>query len=778
MPLLLTSLMWLTGVELLSLEGWTPQGGSPPAGIEDGKLILPIELSPEMERCYWDREVKLDLSTFGRFVLRMEVENRKLIRSATIYFRSGEGWFGAWFTVGEGMNEISLNKADFRQEGNPSGWRRIDGIRISFWKGSEGKGRVVLESIEAVRDEILIVRGNLSILKGSPEAESVRRYAELMAKLLREAGLEFGVVEDTDVEDGALRGCRIAIFPYNPDISEREAEEIERFIRDGGKVIIFYSIPPRIARLLGVEITGWMRQEYEGQFASAKLRTTVVEGFPLSIGQGSWNVRLIEPVDPEAEVAGEWIDSKGEETGIPAITVHPNGAVMGHVLTAADPEDKKRMLIALIGKLVPEMRPELLRAYASGAAKLGWFETIEEVAGFIESNLKEIPAERAERARRRLEEARAAFGRLGEIKGFGEAIEAIDEARALLEEAFFLSFPSRKGEFRAVWCHSAFGVPGWSWDEAIKHLAENGFNAIFPNMLWGGLAYYPSEVLPVAEEVGERGDQVKECLEACRRYGVQIHVWKVNWNLGGRAPESFVEKLRSEGRLQRDRFGNEVGWLCPSHPENFKLELESMLEIVRGYPVDGIHFDYIRYPHANACYCEGCRKRFEEETGAKVERWPEDVIEGDLAERFAEWRRERITRLVREVSRRAREIRPGIKISAAVFRNYPTCRERVGQDWKLWIEKGYLDFVCPMDYTNDIRVFEDLVRRQVEIVGGKAPLYVGIGASAPGLRADQVAMQIHLARKLGADGFIIFNYDLHVAEEILPKLRLGLTAEE
>ncbi len=35
-------------------------------------------------------------------------------------------------------------------------------------------------------------------------------------------------------------------------------------------------------------------------------------------------------------------------------------------------------------------------------------------------------------------------------------------------------------EHRAFWCHSAFGVDGMTWDQAIKNLADNGFNAILP----------------------------------------------------------------------------------------------------------------------------------------------------------------------------------------------------------------------------------------------------------------------------------------------------------
>jgi len=69
---------------------------------------------------------------------------------------------------------------------------------------------------------------------------------------------------------------------------------------------------------------------------------------------------------------------------------------------------------------------------------------------------------------------------------------------------------------------------GKTWDESIRFLKENGFNVILPNMLWGGIAYYPSQVLPEYEELAQRGDQIEQCLAACRKYGVACHVWKVN----------------------------------------------------------------------------------------------------------------------------------------------------------------------------------------------------------------------------------------------------------
>jgi len=175
------------------------------------------------------------------------------------------------------------------------------------------------------------------------------------------------------------------------------------------------------------------------------------------------------------------------------------------------------------------------------------------------------------------------------------------------------------------------------------------------------------------------GDQIAQCVKAAHRNGLEVHVWKVNWNLS-HAPEDFIQKMRKAGRTQVSPTGEPIDWLCPSHPDNFRLELDSLLEIVRKYEVDGLHLDYIRYPSSEGCYCDGCRERFSRDTGKAVKNWPSDVITGTRREEYLNWRCEQITRLVRAVHEQARKLRKGLKLSAAVFSNYPACREQVGQD--------------------------------------------------------------------------------------------------
>ena len=70
-----------------------------------------------------------------------------------------------------------------------------------------------------------------------------------------------------------------------------------------------------------------------------------------------------------------------------------------------------------------------------------------------------------------------------------------------------------------------------------------------------------------------------------------------------------------------------------------------MLEVARRYPVDGLHMDYIRYPDGQCCYCDGCRKRFEADSGRRVSDWPADCYSG-----AAEGRVQRLARAGRSRS--------------------------------------------------------------------------------------------------------------------------------
>jgi uncharacterized lipoprotein YddW (UPF0748 family) len=432
-------------------------------------------------------------------------------------------------------------------------------------------------------------------------------------------------------------------------------------------------------------------------------------------------------------------------------------------------------LLALAAALSPEVGRQAAEAGIAGIGNIASFKNYEDAIQHIRVLARDNPP--AVKALASAGGLRESAVKMFAQQDFAGASTQAAAARAQLTEAFCLAQRPLVGEFRAFWCHSAFGVKGMDWDEAIRRLAKNGFTAILPNMLWGGVAYYESKLLPVAPQVAEQGDQLRQCLAACRKYGIEVHVWKVNWYLGSAAPKEFHTRMRNENRLQMSSRGQEKNWLCPSHPENQKLEIDSMLELVRNYDVDGVHFDYIRYPDNDHCFCAGCRERFERACGKEIKPWPQAVLnEGSLRPQWLNWRRDNITAVVKAVSEQARALKPKVNISAAVFPNLPADRDSIGQDWKLWCERGYLDFVCPMDYSPVNYRFDNLVARQLPWAG-KTPCYPGIGLSTSRFGADRLIEQINITRRHRTGGFVIFNYSVPESREVLPRLGLGITAK-
>ncbi|MEK7766237.1 MAG: family 10 glycosylhydrolase, partial [bacterium] len=138
-----------------------------------------------------------------------------------------------------------------------------------------------------------------------------------------------------------------------------------------------------------------------------------------------------------------------------------------------------------------------------------------------------------------------------------------------------------------------------------------------------------------------------------------------------------------------------------------------------------------------------------------------------------------ITSFVREVRREIRAIRPGIQLSAAVFPVPASARATVLQDWGRWIKEGLVDFVCPMNYTEDLGEMRHRAQAGLEIAGGKVPVLQGLYATFDPGRVqppDALAAQIVASRELGAGGFVLFELQDHVITDVLPLLRRGVTA--
>ena len=770
-------------------EAWVPMTGSSPVSMEmtGGRRSLRMDCNfkgTTIERASWDFSVNLDLASCTGLQFQLLCHNASPVSQFTIYFKSGGGWYRAGFfpESATAWNTVTIDKAATITEGTPSGWGRISAIRISAWRGSDTSTEFFLQDMRKSGvlggdASVAIIRGESVALSSPGEARSVGQFAEAAAENFRALGVGAVMISDLDVTAERLKQVALVVLPHNPQMPDLVARTLIEYVHNGGKIMVFYTVPNQLRPLLGVEGGEWVKAAHPGAFSKIRFADKALAGAPALVAQQSWNISALRPVPGVGRELADWLDENGQSAGYAAMIGSPNGIVMTHVLLPDDMENKRRMLLAMVGSLVPGIWKQ---AAGGSIAQIGT------IADYKNYDVAMAGITRMGEGNPRVRQALASASALREtalkMVSQGNCADAMGPASAAKQqilEAFCMAQRRAPGEFRAFWCHSAFGVEGMDWEEAISRLADNGFTAILPNMLWGGAAFYGSKILPVAPQAVERGDQIAACLAACRKHGLQMHVWKVNWNLGQSVPADFIEKMRREGRLQAGLHGAEELWLCPSNPDNQKLEVDSLVEVVRNYDVDGIHFDYIRYPDANHCFCDGCRKRFEQTSGMTIKTWPGEVLtSGPIHQRWLDWRRDNITAVVKAVSEQARAIKPKIRLSAAVFSNWPSDRDSIGQDWKLWCEKGYLDFVCPMDYTPFNINFEAMVSRQVGWAG-KTPCYPGIGVSASSSHfgPDCVIEQINITRRYRTGGFVIFNYGAAEGRDLLPMLGLGITGK-
>lgn len=625
----------------------------------------------------------------------------------------------------------------------------------------------------AQRAEIAIVLPKATPQVSAGDVQYARSVAKRFNRLLNGIGLTAATLEEAALSEAQLKSRRLIVLPLNPVITAQTANLLKGFVASGGKLFVTYTLPDAVAPLLGLRQTNWLRQEAPGHFASIQLNAPDIPDMPASIRQASWNITVAEPTTPDTKIIGYWHNAKGESTDLPALSVGKAGIFFSHIFLPDDIPRKMQMLAALLGHLVPEFRRTIAEQVIAAMTTIGHTKDFAALKQFVQqSNIPE--ANQALAAGTDLmNRARTAY----DTGVYNTAITIARASRAEFSKAYFLSHISVETEGRAVWNHSGLGAYPGDWERSAKELASAGVNIILPNMAWAGVAHYPSKILPQSKTYTQYGDQIAQCVEAAHKHGLEVHVWKITWNLEG-APKEFVEKIRKAGRTQVSATGQPLNWLCPSHPKNVLLELDSILEIVTNYDVDGIHLDYIRYPGSHACYCQGCRERFVLATRLQIDKWPAAVLPktGTHSEKYTEWRVQQITRLVRLLHKRAREVDPEVKISAAVFGWYPGCVTSIGQDWIAWAKSGYVDFVCPMNYTEDTSYFTELLTNQLALMPKDVAIYPGIGATASNslLTPDAVVEQIYLSRNLGASGWTIFDYSLDISEAVLPALAIGV----
>lgn len=325
-------------------------------------------------------------------------------------------------------------------------------------------------------------------------------------------------------------------------------------------------------------------------------------------------------------------------------------------------------------------------------------------------------------------------------------------------------------EFRGAWVTS--WSPGFftadQIDKTIADAKAAGLNALIIEVRKEGDAYYQSDLEPVGQEVPKGFDPLAYCIEKAHAEGIRVCAWLVVYRVwrGSKLPDNPKHVLRKHPEWRSATYDGKMdsaegAYVDPGIPEYREWFAKVCEDIARRYAVDAIHYDYVRYPAAQWGYSELALKRYYAETGAKTKPKTDDP-------KWLQWRRDQITAMVTLVKNRVKAVNPNVTIQASTipwgdcpadFKNSAAYRQ-VGQDWRLWMEKGLIDENIPMVYARDDEKGMKYYSGWVD--GAKKWKYGGkvyVGTSAGRGSADGILKQIDMVRKAGLEGFALFSFN-------------------
>ena len=770
-----------------SAGAWHPVFGSPAAKPAPDGIAFPLPFGKPgfffhrtvPDRAVWDKQIRLDLSQTVAFELTVFCARPDTVRAMGLYLKSGDGWYVADQPLrAAGLQTLVFHKSDFTTQDKPAGWNRIDGLRLSPWRGTgQAATDLVVRRLAALGDGALVVVAGTASCTDPAERPIAAKAADRASRLLLEAGIEHRLATDDEIMASGLGAARLALLPYNPEPPARELTVLRAFLGRGGKLGVFYGTSAGLASSMHLRLGKYVKADRPDRWRAIAFPDATARGLPERIGQKSPNLFTVAPIPPSSFVAARWLDARGVPQPEPAILFSPEGFWMTHILMPDNWTAKRDLLCHLCCRYAPELWiPAARRAQAEAGHVNDWLALPSAIAGI-----------RAAAARAR--DPAAINALLAQAEGLTPQIAAAftggrpqdawllaRRQRDLLLRADAATLPPRPGEIVGVWDHDGTGLVPGDWPATARLLAANGVNAIFPNIAWGGQALYPSKVLPASASLKLYGDSLAACLAAAAPYRQQVHAWFVLWKLDN-APADFTARMKKEDRLQTTASGTTRPWLSPHHPANRKLMLDAIEEMARNYPaLSGIHLDYIRLPDSLSCYSPTTRARFEAAIGRKVPRWPADVQpKGVLNARFRRWRSDDITAFVAEARQRLKTVAPSMKLSCAVYGSPAPDGGNIAQDWPSWLTKNLVDFLVPMNYTESPATAAAWLKAQTSLPGAPGRIWSGIGVTADESRLDaaSTARQIALARQYNCPGFVLFSLNDTLAREILPPLRQG-----
>lgn len=344
---------------------------------------------------------------------------------------------------------------------------------------------------------------------------------------------------------------------------------------------------------------------------------------------------------------------------------------------------------------------------------------------------------------------------------------------------YYKSFPPKEGEFKGVWVRLSDKTPD-ELIQTIQQMADVGINAILPETIYNGYTIYPDggDLMPQLPQFAG-WDPMAIMIKECAKHNIEVIPWTEMFFVGGEKSPLVKKKPEWLGLFRHGTHAAELEkgfhYFCPSRPEVHNFLLKTLDKLASRYPIDGIQLDYIRYSlskpwEKGLCYCNYCKEKVEAELGFDIyEITPENSAEWNAWNQF---RANNITRFVKSVSDHFKEKYPEVPLSADVFPDSQLSLEEKFQDWKMWVDKGYLDEIYIMSYST----INEAVQADVELLmknvnDTRIKPIVGLGPYM-GFQPEVLLQQIEIAREGGADGVCLFSYH-SLSKEQLKALSYG-----
>jgi len=329
--------------------------------------------------------------------------------------------------------------------------------------------------------------------------------------------------------------------------------------------------------------------------------------------------------------------------------------------------------------------------------------------------------------------------------------------------------------------HPGFKSPE-QCDRLIGNLVSSGTHAMFVQVRKRGDAYFRNRLEPFSEdeEVPAGFDPLAYLLQRAHEHGIELHAWLSVlpvWRAEDPPPAHPGHLFHRHGAAQTgaanwfscDEKGESRSpagyFLDPGHPKVSSYLVDLVTDLVRQYPVDGIHLDHIRYPSQNNDPKDGFGVGY---NGVSVQRFNQQHDRAGLPGRqdqlWSTWRQEQVTGLVRRLRGAIKRVDPNICLSAALIawdqapRNemqwdQSTAQCKVFQNWPFWMREGLIDMPMPMNYFQDAsaaerRCFELWIAFQKKHCAN-ARLVFGLGAFVNDARGIARQLRVALAGEVG-----------------------------